>query len=121
MPSVSRFAYVRTPVVRTFVAPLAVLIVCSASAWAQGGASVGGVVKDQSGAALPGTTVTVLNTGTGAAQTLVAGPSGNYLAVNLQPGQYQVTAELSGGHLNVHLVAAYRDEQQDVTLQLQEP
>ncbi|PYQ96101.1 MAG: hypothetical protein DMF96_19780 [Acidobacteria bacterium] len=96
MPSVSRFAYVRTPVVRTFVAPLAVLIVCSASAWAQGGASVGGVVKDQSGAALPGTTVTVLNTGTGAAQTLVAGPSGNYLAVNLQPGQYQVTAELSG-------------------------
>ena len=96
MPSVSRFAYVRTPVVRTFVAPLAILIVCSASAWAQGGASVGGVVKDQSGAALPGTTVTVLNTGTGAAQTLVAGPSGNYLAVNLQPGQYQVTAELSG-------------------------
>jgi hypothetical protein len=39
------------------------------------------------------------------------------LAANIS----EVTAELVSGHLNVHLVASYRDEQQDVTLQLQEP
>ena len=33
----------------------------------------------------------------------------------------EVSAELVGGHLSVHLTASYRDEQQDVTLQLQEP
>jgi len=32
-----------------------------------------------------------------------------------------VTAEVVAGHLNVRLTAAYRDEQEDVTLQLQEP
>ena len=32
-----------------------------------------------------------------------------------------LSAEVVDGHLNVHLVAAYRTTQQDVTLQLQEP
>jgi hypothetical protein len=32
-----------------------------------------------------------------------------------------MTAEVVEGHLNVRLTAAYRDEQEDVTLQLQEP
>jgi prepilin-type N-terminal cleavage/methylation domain-containing protein len=33
----------------------------------------------------------------------------------------EVTAEVVDGHLNVKLIAAYRNEQEDVTLQLQEP
>jgi hypothetical protein len=66
------------------------------AAHAQGGASIGGSIKDDSGGALPGATVTITNTSTGAAQTLVAGPSGNYRGVNLPPGPYQVAAELSG-------------------------
>jgi hypothetical protein len=78
------------------IAALGMAAACSATAWAQGGASVGGAVKDQSGGALPGTTVVVLNTDNGASQTLVAGASGNYLAVNLPPGHYQVSAELIG-------------------------
>src|SRR5262245_21064229 len=86
----------RTRGLRMAVAALAVAAAFSTSAFAQGGASVGGVVKDESGGALPGVTVTVLNVSTGASQTLVTGPSGNYLAVNLQPGQYQVSVELSG-------------------------
>jgi len=32
-----------------------------------------------------------------------------------------VTAEVVDGHLNVKLTASYRNEQADVTLQLQEP
>jgi type II secretory pathway pseudopilin PulG len=55
--------------------------------------------------------------------------SGNLVRRNLSTGEdvplaaniSEVTAELTGGHLNVHLVAAYRDEEQGVTLQLQEP
>src|SRR5499425_2977838 len=78
------------------IGAVALLVAFTAPARAQGGASVGGVVNDQSGGALPGATVTVLNSGTGASQTLVTGPTGNYLAVNLQPGSYQITVELSG-------------------------
>jgi len=63
---------------------------------AQVGASVSGTVKDTTGAALPGATVTVTNKNSGATQTLVTGPDGNYRAVNLQPAPYDIAAELSG-------------------------
>lgn len=62
----------------------------------QGGANVGGVVTDETRGTLPGVTVTVVNTNTGATQVLVTGPEGNYRAVNLQPGPYTIAAELSG-------------------------
>ena len=86
----------RARAARLPLAALAAAAMCTAVVYAQGGASVGGSVKDDSGGALPGATVTVLNSDNGATQTLVAGPSGNYLAVNLPPGHYQVSAELSG-------------------------
>ena len=60
------------------------------------GANVGGVVTDQSGARLPGVTVTVTNKSNGATQTFVTGPEGNYRAVALQPGPYTIAAELQG-------------------------
>ncbi len=82
--------------VRSLLAAFALVAACSATAFAQGGASVGGSVKDESGGALPGVNVTVTNVNTGAAQTLVTGPTGNYLAVNLQPGQYTIAVELAG-------------------------
>ena len=46
--------------------------------------------------ALPGVTITLVNTNTGATQVLVTGPEGNYRAVNLQPGPYSITAEIDG-------------------------
>jgi hypothetical protein len=96
MPRLSTSIFSTRSFARALVASLTLLAASGAPAWAQGGASVGGVVKDDSGGALPGATVTVTNTNTGAAQTLVAGPAGNYLAVNLPPGPYQITAELAG-------------------------
>jgi hypothetical protein len=60
------------------------------------GANLSGTVLDQSQAALPGVTVTVRNTGTGREQVLVTGPEGHYRAVALQPGPYDVIAELPG-------------------------
>ncbi|MCA1586103.1 MAG: TonB-dependent receptor [Acidobacteria bacterium] len=60
------------------------------------GANLSGTIVDPSQAALPGVTVTVRNTATGREQTLVTGPEGHYRAVALQPGPYEVSAELPG-------------------------
>ena len=51
---------------------------------------------DQSGASLPGVTVTVTNKSNGASQIFVTGPEGHYRAVALQPGPYTIAAELQG-------------------------
>ncbi len=79
-----------------FAILLALLLRDAAPAAAQVGANVSGVAKDESGAALPGVTVTITNKNNGAVQTLVTGPEGNYRAVNLQPAPYEIVAELSG-------------------------
>ena len=78
-------------------APLFFIALAAATpAAGQGGANVGGVITDETKGALPGVTVTLVNTNTGASQTLVTGPEGNYRAVNLQPGTYTIAAELAG-------------------------
>jgi hypothetical protein len=53
-----------------------------------------GTVKAKDGSMLPG--VTVMLTGVGAPQTFITGPDGNFRFLNLSPGAYQLTAELSG-------------------------
>jgi outer membrane receptor protein involved in Fe transport len=58
--------------------------------------SIGGTVTDESGAALPGVTVTAKNTATGASRNTVSDSSGQYNVPLLQPGTYEVTGELSG-------------------------
>lgn len=77
---------------------LLALAVFSAPAAAQigGAANIAGVVTDDSGGALPGVTVTITNTANGRAQTLVTNEEGRYRAVALQPGPYEVSAELQG-------------------------
>src|SRR4051812_36765292 len=96
MATVNVPRFLRTTASRLLIIMLVLSAASGMPAYAQGGASLGGVIKDDSGGALPGATVNVVNTSTGAAQTLVAGPSGNYRAVNLPPGPYQVAVELSG-------------------------
>lgn len=58
--------------------------------------TIEGTVVDASGAVLPGVTVTVTNTDTGAARTVVTNERGVYRALLLPLGQYKVTAELQG-------------------------
>lgn len=55
-----------------------------------------GTVKDPSGLALPGATVVVTNLQTGQKLTLKSNEGGDYLARELQPGNYSVTGSLSG-------------------------
>ena len=57
---------------------------------------VTGLVLDQTGAVLPGATVTLTGTGTGVARTTVTDEAGRYVVANLQPGPYTAKVELSG-------------------------
>ena len=61
-----------------------------------GGANVGGVVTDETGARLPGVTITVTNKANGTSQVLITGVEGNYRAVALHPAPYDIVAELAG-------------------------
>jgi carboxypeptidase family protein len=83
----------------TLILVLALAGMCvSAPVHAQigGAANIAGVITDDSGGALPGVTVTITNTATGRPQTLVTNDEGRYRAVALQPGPYEVSAELQG-------------------------
>lgn len=64
---------------------------------AQGvGATLLGAIVDEQHGVLPGVTVTITNVDTGLSRTVIADGSGYYRAPALQPGTYQVTADLTG-------------------------
>ena len=65
-------------------------------------ATVLGIVKDQSGGVLPGVTVTIQNTGTGATRTSVTDAEGRYRVSDLAVGSYQVKASFTGFKEFVH-------------------
>ena len=69
-------------------------------------AELRGAVTDESGGALPGVTVMIRNTETGADRNLVTDSGGLFRAPALQPGKYRVSAELQG----------FRTQNRDLTL-----
>ncbi len=71
---------------------------------AQVGASVGGVVSDDTGALLPGVTVTITNRANGTMQTVITGPEGSYRAVALPPAPYEIKIELTGFTVQTRVV-----------------
>jgi outer membrane receptor protein involved in Fe transport len=76
------------------VAFAAVLCGLPAQAQAQDG-QLRGVVRDTTGAAVPGASVTVTNQATNATQTVTSGADGSFSA-SLAPGTYSVTVALRG-------------------------
>ncbi|MEO5897328.1 MAG: carboxypeptidase-like regulatory domain-containing protein, partial [Vicinamibacterales bacterium] len=58
--------------------------------------SIGGLVKDSSGAAVPGATVTVTSLERKTVDTVVSNESGFYVKDRLLPGTYEVKAEITG-------------------------
>ena len=72
------------------------LLTAPGSAWAQGEASISGVVTDSTGAIIAGATVKVRNAETGVTRTLVSDSSGRYEASLLSVGKYELTAEQTG-------------------------
>ena len=79
---------------------VAVLLLClpmSALAQGSGGATVTGVIKDASGAVLPGVTVEASSPSLiEKVRTAVSDASGNYRIIELRPGVYTVTYTLPG-------------------------
>jgi hypothetical protein len=76
---------------------LVTLFVAPGMAAAQGTTgSISGTVSDETKAVMPGVTITVKNTETGLERTQVSDEQGRYRVLNLNPGSYTVTAELTG-------------------------
>ena len=71
-------------------------VLSSSLASAQVLSSMSGRVEDRSGAIIPGATVTVTSVETGAARILTTDEAGNYRALSLPVGQYEVRAEKPG-------------------------
>src|SRR5580658_7101672 len=80
-----------------FASIVVLLFLGGNSASGQGtSASLTGQVTDNSGAVVPGATVTVTNTDTSLAQTVTANGDGIYLIAPLPPGHYKLTVESHG-------------------------
>ena len=76
---------------------LIIAVAIASPAEAQIGAgALAGTVRDQTGGALPGATVTVLDVRTNRSRTAVTTPDGGYVVEGLAPGLYRVRVELSG-------------------------
>jgi Carboxypeptidase regulatory-like domain/TonB-dependent Receptor Plug Domain len=75
---------------------LAGVVLLAGIAAGQDTGSITGTVKDQSGAALPGATVTIQSDALAVSQTVQTGPQGTFVVPQLPPGTYAITAELTG-------------------------
>src|ERR1700723_212137 len=65
-------------------------------AWAQTGASLSGVVTDQTGAALRDVAVTIRNVDTGAMRMIATDGRGHYQASGLPPGRFEIRSAKQG-------------------------
>jgi hypothetical protein len=74
----------------------AAALLAAADVYAQSAGSITGTIKDTSGAALPGATVTASSPAQGVEQTAQTGPEGVFVFPQLPPGTYRLKAELSG-------------------------
>ena len=82
---------------RHLLTVLVALLVLSEPSYAQsGGGSLTGLVKDESGAAVPGATISATSLTTNVAYTATSNAVGNYAITNIPVGAYVVKAELSG-------------------------
>jgi len=78
-------------------ASLAAILVCASplSAQVERG-TIAGTVRDPSGAATPNVAITVTNVATGVEYKTQTNDTGEYVAPNLIPGDYSITASLAG-------------------------
>ena len=81
----------------TLTLAIVLLLGGAARSWAQTETGrLSGVVTDQTGGVLPGATVNLTSTTTGASRTTVSDSQGRYSFANLLPGTYTVVVKLSG-------------------------
>src|SRR5210317_717423 len=81
---------------RVLAALICMILFVSAVAETQNLATLQGYIKDATGGVLPGVTVEIRNVDTGATRNTITDGTGFYTSPALQPGNYQITASLSG-------------------------
>ena len=79
---------------------------------------IAGKITDASGAVLPGVTVTITATQTGAVRTVVTDNDGRYIVTNLAPGHYEIRGELHGFAANKNEVSIGAGDSRPVDLSL---
>src|SRR6187549_1566053 len=83
--------------VKSSVVVAGCLLLLSTPAWAQEASGIAGVVKDTSGAVLPGVTVEAASPALiEKVRSTVSDGEGRYNIIDLRPGTYTVTFSLSG-------------------------
>ena len=90
---------------RLFVQPVlfAVLLICVPSVFGQTNTGeIGGIVRDESGGVLPGTTVVATHAASGVTAERVTDVNGRFFFSSLPIGAWTITAELSGFRRTVH-------------------
>ena len=80
----------------TLARSVVLLLVLATAVFAQGTGEITGTVTDATGGIVPGASVTVTNTATGAARHGVSNDAGVYSVPALSPGSYTVVVELQG-------------------------
>ena len=81
--------------VRRILATVCLVLLAATTALAQTG-QINGVITDNTGAILPGTTVKAVETATGLSRDTVTGTDGRFIFTALRPTTYDITAELQG-------------------------
>jgi Carboxypeptidase regulatory-like domain/TonB dependent receptor len=79
--------------VKTWSLASGLLLLCSFAVAQSNNGRILGTVTDQTGAVLAGAKVTIADTERGISRTLTSNEVGEYVAPNLQPGLYKITAE----------------------------
>ncbi len=101
-------------------AALCALLLCVPAFPQSGVGTIQGAVFDQTGGAIAGATVTVIDTARGISRPYVTDSAGQYVALNLIPGSYTVRGESKGfqtvEHANV-IVEVGKNIRVDLTLQ----
>jgi len=100
-------------------ATLCALLLCVPAFSQSGAGTIQGTVFDQTGAAIAGATVTVIDAARGISRPFIADSAGAYVALDLTPGSYTVRGEFKGfqtvEHANV-IVEVGKNVRVDLTL-----
>jgi hypothetical protein len=113
VPSMTRYAQSFTKQIaallpgthRTFFVGLLLLLFAGSASAQVSTASVNGVVRDPSGAVIPGATIVLQNTATSVQHQSVSNSSGAYVILDITPGRYTLQANAPG--FNPQKVAAF--------------
>src|ERR1700730_4581869 len=81
---------------QTLITGVGMLLLCLPAFSQLNSGSIAGGITDQTGAAIVGAKVTVIDVERGVSRPLVTDSAGQYTAPSLTPGQYTVRAEATG-------------------------